>query len=178
MSRLRFHQLTLIFVIGVSIFFITCRSKKAEIKRVQGLPPVEQITIPQLQELIKSNQGKITVVNFWASWCQPCKDEMPSLVKLQNKYEDELHVLLLAIDEVSLVDSIIRPLLQKSGVDFISYIKEEGNDEEAINAMNPEWSGPLPTTFIYDEEGNQVEMLIGEQPFERFEAAVKKHLTD
>ncbi len=174
MKRISFYKLTFIVLVGVSFLFIGCRSKKTATDRVQGLPPVEQITIPKLHELIKANQGKITVVNFWASWCQPCRDEMPSLVKLKNNYEDELDVLLLAIDEVSLVDSIIRPLLQKAGVNFISYIKEEGNDEEAINAMNPEWSGPLPTTFIYDEDGVQVEMLIGEQTYGDFELAVKK----
>lgn len=161
---------------GVSFLFLVCQTKKEETKQKQNLPEVQQINFEQLQKKIKANTGKITVVNFWASWCTPCKEEMPYLVKLKNTYHDKLELLLVAIDDVEIVDSTIRPLLQTTGVDFLSYIKEEGDDESFINSVNPEWSGALPATFIYDANGKQVEFLTGERTFEQFETKVKKFL--
>ncbi|MBI3189877.1 MAG: TlpA family protein disulfide reductase [Ignavibacteriales bacterium] len=175
--KLEFHKLTLIVLIGVSFLFAACKSKKEEVKQKQILPEVQQVSLHQLQERIKANAGKVTVVNFWASWCTPCKEEMPYLIKLKNNYQDKLELLLVAIDDMTIVDSTIHPFLQTAGVDFLSFIKEEGDDEAFINAVNPEWSGALPATFIYDKNGNQVKMLIGEQTYERFEIAIKKILT-
>ncbi len=157
---------------------IVCRTKHEEAKQQTPRLQVEQINLTQLQDKIITNNGKLTVVNVWASWCDPCKEEMPNLVKLRNKYSVQLELILISIDEPEILDSLVKPILKKSGVDFLSYIKQEGNDEEFINGLNLEWNGALPATFIYDNTGKQVEMMIGGRTFEKFESAIKKYLSD
>jgi thiol-disulfide isomerase/thioredoxin len=170
-----FLKLTLIILVGVSFLFLACRSKQDNQSSTQAVLQVEQINLEQLNSKLKTENGKLKIVNVWASWCDPCKAEMPNLMKLRNMYSENLDLFIISIDEPEILDSVVKPILKQSGVDFLTYIKQEGNDEEFINGLNPEWNGALPATFIYDSSGKQVEFMIGEQTAEQFEAAVKKY---
>ncbi len=177
MLRSKIFKLTLVILLGVSFLFFGCKAKVQPPPKQSGKIDILEIDAKQLQEKILNNGGNITLVNFWASWCIPCKEEMPSLAKLRTTYGRKLNVIMVAIDEKDSIDSAIRPILTQSGVDFETYIKQEGNDEQFINAINKDWSGALPTTFFYDVQGKQLEMVTGGQSYEKFEKAVTKYIT-
>lgn len=169
-------KLTLILAMGVSFLFCGCGKKNPESAVGKELLEVMQIDLSSLQQKIRQTDGKMKVVNFWATWCEPCKEEMPHLVELRKNFGEKIELLLVAIDDASTIDTVMKPILKNAGVEFLCYIKQEGRDEEFINGINPQWSGALPTTFIYNSEGKEVEMLTGEQTYEKFEEAVKKYL--
>ena len=141
-----------------------------------SLPVVKPIHVRDLKELVKRDSGKIVFVNAWATWCKPCKEEMPQLVRLRKKYAQQLSLILVSADDSEIVDTKVRPTLKSLGVDFPSFIINERTDEAFINGMDSTWNGALPTTFIYDRSGKLDTMTTGGRTYQQFEALLNKCL--
>jgi thiol-disulfide isomerase/thioredoxin len=129
----------------------------------------------QLIKLTKNGKSELTLLNFWATWCDPCVEEFPDLVTLTKTYEtNDLRVLFVSADFERNLPSV-RDFLVKQNFNFVSYYKKE-KDNIFVNAMNPEWSGALPATFIYDKAGNMLDFWIGKKTLKELEAIINKHL--
>lgn len=129
--------------------------------------------IKDLQKLIKERKDKILVLNVWATWCIPCKEEMPDLNKLAEKNKN-IEVVGLSIDYPDEIESKIKPFLKKQPVKFRILVNTETSDEKLINFLSPAWGGAIPATFIYDTKGKLQAVLEGKKSYEEFEAALKK----
>jgi thiol-disulfide isomerase/thioredoxin len=100
--------------------------------------------------MIADYKGKRVLLNYWATWCRPCIEEMPSMLRSQAILEKENYIFLLASDQ-SL--ETIKAFKEKRGFDF-KFIRYSGSwAKQEINS--------LPTTFIYNEEGEKVEKIVG-----------------
>ena len=133
---------------------------------------IKEISLGGLSEIIKNRNGKGLLINIWATWCLPCREEFPGLIRLSDKYKDKIDVVGISVDYPDEVESKIYPFLNKYQVSFINYVNEEKDAEEFINFLNGEWSGAIPASFIYDSDGNQLEFMIGKKSFKEFEEAV------
>lgn len=135
-------------------------------------PPTPISKTPdQLLAAIKSTKAKVTVVNVWATWCVPCREEFPDLLKLRRAYQDKgVQVLFVSGDFASEREQVLA-FLGEQGVDFPTYLKT-GDDMQFIDAFDPKWSGALPATFIYDRQGRQRHALLGKSSYAQFEAKV------
>lgn len=141
------------------------------------LPAVQKIDHKKIIELVRQGRHKVTLVNIWATWCEPCRDEMPGLVRLRREYRDkDVDVILVSADDIEKADSTVPRMLHKLGVDFPTYIDNDSTDEAFITGMNPDWSGALPASFLYDRDGKFVEMMVGGKSYETFEKVIKKIL--
>ena len=155
----------------LGIVFAACQTHQ------ENLPPVEGVDHSRIQEIVAQNRGKVVLVNAWATWCEPCREEMPALVKLRKEFHDKgFELVLVSADEPELVNTKVRPMLQGFGVDFESYINTVGSDEAFIAGMSPKWNGALPTSFVYDRTGKLAEMMIGGKSFEQLKEKVVKLL--
>ncbi|MGI9547153.1 MAG: TlpA family protein disulfide reductase [Flavobacteriaceae bacterium] len=95
-------------------------------------------------------KGKRILLNYWATWCRPCLEEMPSLLRAQATLEKENYIILLASDQSV---AVIKAFKQKQGYDF-NFLKYNGSwAEQNISS--------LPTMFIYNEEGEKKEKIVG-----------------
>ena len=131
----------------------------------------------KLNNLISENKGNVLVVNVWATWCVPCVEEMPALIKLTDSYESEnVKIIGISIDYPEEIQSKILPFIKKNKINFPIYVNDFKNDEALINYLNKEWSGAIPATFIYDKNSVQKEFLFGKHTFDDFKSAVEKHL--
>jgi thiol-disulfide isomerase/thioredoxin len=98
-------------------------------------------------------RGKVVLVNFWATWCGPCRIEIPDLIALQNKYQDQLVVLGISEDEGDI------PLVKKFAAEHdINYPLIMATPE--IRKVFPEVMA-LPTTFLLDRDGKLVQKTVG-----------------
>lgn len=95
-------------------------------------------------------KGKKVLLNFWATWCRPCIEEMPALLQAEAILKDDNYVFLLASDQS--IDKI-KAFKEKKGFEF-TYLKFNG-------AMSDFQIDALPTTFIYNEEGKSVHRIDG-----------------
>ena len=140
-------------------------------------PKAEVLVDVDAATLVKTitSTGKVTLVNAWATWCAPCVEEFPYLMKLREQYADQgLEVIFVSADFEKDKDKTIE-FLQEQGVDFTTY-RQSGDEDAFINGLNTDWDGALPATFIYDATGKQVKFHPTSATFEEFEAMVKEHL--
>jgi len=98
-------------------------------------------------------RGKIVLLNFWATWCGPCRAEIPDLVDLQKRYADKFEIIALATDEDD-PDEVRRFVLQ-SGINYRVAMSSE--------AVRRDYGGiaALPTSFVIDPEGRIVQKHVG-----------------
>lgn len=133
---------------------------------------LKDITADQLEGVIKSYRGeKVVLVNVWATWCAPCVEEFPEIVKLQRNYPDQLKVIFVSADFPAQREEAIQ-FLKKQNVDWTTYFKK-GKDQEFIEAISSKWTGALPFTKIIDQKGNVVASWEQSADYEKFERHVK-----
>jgi thiol-disulfide isomerase/thioredoxin len=112
-----------------------------------------------------------TLVNVWATWCIPCREEFPDLLRLERRYGARgLRLVLVSADFDS---AAARAFLVKQNVAFPTYFKT-GDDMGFINALSPRWSGALPATFVYDGAGRLIRFWEGKSDHGQFERAVRE----
>jgi thiol-disulfide isomerase/thioredoxin len=152
---------------------LACLLAAATLNAQQKLTPVDQAGYPKL---VAAHKGKVLLVNFWATWCIPCRKEMPAMGKLTQK----LHARGFDFVTVSSDDPDKEPaalkMLKDNSITPPSYLKKTDDDDKFNNAIDPKWSGGLPGTFLYDRNGKLVRSFIGETDMKELEAAIDKLL--
>lgn len=125
-----------------------------------------------IQAAVRQPGARVVLVNVWATWCLPCREEMPALLKLRRAYADRGLRLVLVSGDFSNEAGQAAAFLHDLGVDFPTYIKA-GGDMEFIDAFDPKWSGALPATFIYDSAGRLQHSMFGPATYEQFEEQIR-----
>jgi thiol-disulfide isomerase/thioredoxin len=145
----------------------------------EGEPPVQVVGTQRMLELIRDNRGKVLVTNYWATWCAPCQEEMPELVKFYREYSPKGVVFLsFSADHPDDLDSAVGPYLKKEKLPFPVYLIGGVSPNEFVNAVDPEWVGSLPATFVYNPEGERVQSWFEKIQKEDIERQVKVLLED
>jgi thiol-disulfide isomerase/thioredoxin len=126
-----------------------------------------------LADAVARKQGKVVVVNFWATWCVPCREEYPDLVRLEKTYRDRgVAVLGVSIDFPKDLPKVEK-FLADTRPDFPNYMKRAGgDDQDFIDSVDKKWSGDLPFTVVYARDGKKARILSGKQTYASFEKAV------
>ena len=125
------------------------------------------------RDILARYRGKPLLVNFWATWCEPCREEYPMINDLARQYAPQgLIVVGISLDDDGEI-TLMRHFLARNKPVFPNYRKRPGSEEVFINAVNPKWSGAIPATFFYGRDGGEVGHLVGEHPRERFEKAIR-----
>jgi thiol-disulfide isomerase/thioredoxin len=141
----------------------------------QGPAVIVPIDAAGLHAQLRSGRAAVTVVNMWATWCGPCREEFPALVAAAARHREEGVRLLLVSADFDEALPAARQFLEAHGVRDTSYVKAEA-DMEFIDGVHPEWSGALPATLIYDAQGRLVEYWEGLADSTRFENAMVRAL--
>lgn len=132
------------------------------------------LTGEQIREAVRSQKGKVVVLNLWATWCVPCRQEFPALVSLDETHRSRgVRVIGVSVDDVEDIDGKIRPFVDASGARFPIWVKAVGDPMDFIAALSPQVSGAIPETLIYDRKRDLVRVVSGEQTLEEFEAAIR-----
>ena len=142
--------------------------------------PVVEIKEAGLKELLGASaaKGRPLVVNFWATWCVPCREEFPDLVKIRGEYEAErLDFALVSLDDISDISKGVPQFLREARAEAMpSYLLNAEDSDAAINLVDPAWRGELPATFLYDGEGRQVYSHKGRIKPAELRAAIERAL--
>ena len=148
----------------------TCNSDHPESQVI-----VTRVNETKMSGLIENRNGNVLVVNVWATWCVPCREEFPDLIELRQLYpKNILDMVGISADYIDETDTKIIPFLKEQKANFQNYVQNFPKQEDFINFMNPDWNGALPVTFIYDETGKQRSFLQGKQSFDELKMAVDK----
>ena len=98
-------------------------------------------------------RGKVVLINFWATWCPPCREEIPALIELQKKYKDHLQIIGIAQDSGSAED--VRRFMEAKGMNYPTVLSTA-----EIEKLFPGVYA-LPTTFVLDRDGRLAQKHVG-----------------
>lgn len=141
-------------------------------------PPVKLTPVDEAGYLkqVGARKGKVLLVNFWATWCEPCRKEMPELARMQSALRARgFELVTISADEPEDEKAAIA-FLVKAGIPDPAYLKRVKNDDRFINSIDAKWSGALPALVLYDKAGRKVKTWVGESDLKAVEAEIKKLL--
>lgn len=138
--------------------------------------PLAKINEVSYPKMLAAQKGKVVLVDFWATWCVPCRKELPELAKLETKLKAKGLVLVpISADEPE-NEAAAREFLSKAGVKTQGYLKAPKDDDAFIRAIDAKWGGELPALVLYDKTGKKVQLWKGETTTAAIEAAIAKLL--
>ena len=136
--------------------------------------PLLPVNEAAFSKLVASQKGKVVAVNVWATWCVPCRKEMPALVALEKRHAAQGFRLILVSANESEEEKAAQQFLDSVGVSSQPYIKQAADDQRFIDSVDPKWSGALPATFVYDRSGKRVKSFFGEVDIHELESLIDR----
>ncbi len=136
--------------------------KKISVKRpvtvAANLPKVTQIDDIALKNLLKREEAtaKPLLINFWATWCDPCREEFPDLVKLDAQYKGKIDFITVSLDPLSEINGDVPKFLAAMKAEMPAYLLKTASEDFAIAAVSKQWQGGLPFTILFDTKGATV----------------------
>jgi thiol-disulfide isomerase/thioredoxin len=129
----------------------------------------------EFKPLLNKQDDKVYVINFWATWCKPCVEEIPAFNQLFENYKNKnVEIIMVSLDFGASVDQRIKLFKERHQMKARIVILDDPDSNSWINKVSPTWSGAIPATLIY----NKTKREFYEQSFhyEELEKELKKFL--
>ena len=140
---------------------------------------IRQIDLEGLKKLLQpaAKDARPLLVNFWATWCDPCREEFPDLVKIDADYRAKtLNFVTVSLDDVSEIGTEVPKFLKEMKATMPTVLLNVPDPEPAIKSVDATWTGQLPATFLYDREGKVVFRHFGKIKPDELRAAIDKQV--
>jgi len=113
-------------------------------------------------------RGKVVLLNFWATWCPPCRDEIPEMIELSNRFKDRLQIVGVSMDDAPSDD--VREFVKEMGIDYPIVM--------GSRTLSQEYGGvpALPTSFVVNTDGKIVQKHEGLYPIDQYDSEVRSLL--
>lgn len=122
--------------------FITEKKLELDIYDYEGLKP-----------LLFNNDGKVYVINFWATWCAPCVKELPYFEQLREKYKDKnVEIVLVSLDFPHQFKTKLKPFIKDRNLKSKVVVLDDVDSNSWIPQIDKDWSGSIPATIIYKND--------------------------
>ncbi len=179
---LKVCRVLLLLLFLLTVASCTRKEQKVDAQRetLSAATGMDQIQVEAIDErgfrqLVTQRNGKALFVNLWATWCEPCKEEFPDILKLSNEVPpSEFDFVAISLDYPDEVESKVIPFLRENKITLKVYIADVKDQESFINTVNSVWSGALPATILYDGKGRRRSFLVGQQDYETLKKEVGK----
>jgi thiol-disulfide isomerase/thioredoxin len=156
-KTLRFALLVcLLAAFAISLLPLGSEAQLPVIRFVRDPDPAPDFQIKDLdgKELsLAAHKGQVILLNFWASWCGPCRAEIPGLIELQNKYKDHLQIIGMVVDDDD--EDAIRDVVKTESINYPVALTTP-QVRMAYGGI-----GALPTVFVINPEGRVVQKHVG-----------------
>lgn len=154
-------------------------SEKSKIRNEVKAPDFRLATISGEEFHLSDFKGKVVMLNFWGTWCPPCRKEIPDLVNLQAKYQkDGLEIVGITLNSGSAVE--IQKFADKKQINYTLLTDFGNNETHTITNLYGQAMGQpissIPTTLLIDREGYIVKEYLGARSEEVFYNDIKKYL--
>lgn len=163
------------FCVLLASFAAPAQKRKGRPAAKAPNPVVSAIDTDALKTLLTEQRERPLLVNFWATWCDPCRDEFPDLVKIDHDYRPHsLDFVTISLDDFSEIKSEVPKFLGSMKATMPAYLLNVNDPEPAISFVDGRWSGSLPATFLYNAKGEVVYKHFGRVDPNELRAAIDK----
>jgi len=147
-------------------------ARQAAVSETSQYPMAPDFTLTDIEGnevTLSSYKGKVVFVNFWATWCPPCRREIPAFIELRDELGDEgFTVLGIAVDPREF--NKVAPFADQMGMNYPVLL-----DKKGVSNLYGGISS-IPTTFVVNREGKVVERIVGSRPKDDFKRIIQAHL--
>jgi thiol-disulfide isomerase/thioredoxin len=169
-------------IIPITLFILLVSfAAPAQKRKGRAAHPLKQPTVVSsidteaLKGLLTQPRQKPLLVNFWATFCDPCRDEFPDLVKINQDYGSQsLAFITVSLDDISEIKGEVPKFLDAMKATMPAYLLNVNDPEPAINLVDRRWRGDLPATYLYNEKGEIVYRHIGRVNITELREAIDK----
>lgn len=146
----------------------------ADPARPPAPPRVVPAELPAILKAVREPGASAVLLNVWATWCDPCREEMPDLLRFYRDHKARgVRLILVSTDDPD-EQAAVQKFLAGQGVDFPSFL-HTGTDQMAfIDGLEPRWSGVLPASFLYDGRGARRHFWSGKVTYEGLVAKLEE----
>lgn len=152
------------------------QTRNAAPKAQASLPKVTQINEISLKKLLQPN-GKPLLINFWATWCDPCREEFPDLVKFDADHKGRINFITISLDDLAEINRDVPKFLLEMNAEMPAYLLKTADENAAIALVTKDWTGGLPFTILFDASGKATYFRQGKIKIETLETELAKLLT-
>jgi thiol-disulfide isomerase/thioredoxin len=146
--------------------------KPAASGQVTDLPVPTPADLATILAAVRAPGARAVLVNLWATWCDPCREEMPDLIRFFRAHRAAgLRLVLVSADDPGSRQDVARFLAEAGATGAQAFIKT-GDDMAFINGLDARWSGALPASFLYDSRGGERHFWPGRVTLPDLEAAL------
>lgn len=148
-----FLILSALFLISILSFSATTNKAKVGIQKGNEAPNIKITDLNGKTVNLKDYRGKTVLLNFWATWCPPCRAEMPSLEEVWVKNKKDITILAVSIDEDSTAN--VKKFIKDGKYTFPVFHDKKGDTVNTYLIKN------IPTTYIIDKDGIIIDKIVG-----------------
>lgn len=111
---------------------------------------IQESDVGFIQHIRNSKSDTLYIINFWATWCKPCIEELPAFEKIDSLYKNQkVKVILFNLDTRKQVEGKLTTFLQNKNIHATVYTTDVVNFNKHIEDVSPNWSGALPATLVW-----------------------------
>ena len=163
--------ISVIFI--VLLTFGNTEVKSQENGNSKDVIKIESIYSDGLEMILNKQDNNVYVINFWATWCKPCVDELPVFEQLHEKYKDKnVEVILVSLDFKKHLNSRLIPFIKEHNLKPTIVLMVDPDQNSWIPKVSSEWSGAIPATIIYNK--NKRAFYEKSFTFEKLESELNK----
>jgi thiol-disulfide isomerase/thioredoxin len=103
----------------------------------------------QLESRLENSGDTTLLINFWATWCKPCVQELPYFQSLEKKYRDKkIKILLVSLDFKNELENVVMPFIKNKAITQEVILLADADENNWISKVNNEWDGAIPSTLL------------------------------
>ena len=132
---------------------------QAQAKRAAAKGAAQQkVKVTQIDEVafkkLLAPAGKPLLINFWATWCDPCREEFPDLVELDKEYKGKIDFITVSLDDPADINTTVPKFLSSMKAEMPAYLLKTADESGVISSISKSWSGGMPFTALYNAKGD------------------------
>lgn len=138
-----------LLLIGIFLTLWNCNAQDSENYILKS------VNYEELKSIIQKEDGKLYVVNFWATWCRPCIEELPHFMEVNELYKSDpnFKMILVSLDNVKAMDTKVKKFIENNHLNVDVYLLDDNKKmNEWIPATDKSWSGAIPATVFYKDK--------------------------
>ena len=103
----------------------------------------------ELETYLEKDQNKLVLVNFWATWCKPCVEELPDFLQLDEELKGEnFKMVLVSLDFSNQIEKRVIPFVNKHNITASVIVLDDPDANTWINKVDPSWDGAIPVSLV------------------------------
>jgi thiol-disulfide isomerase/thioredoxin len=168
----RIKNMKLWLIALLPFLFLNC-VKQAEIEQT-----IKAVKFEELETVYTKQNDTLYVVNYWATWCVPCVEEIPHFMELNAEYSKnhKFEMILVSLDKLEVLNTSVQALITKKNIVTDVYLLDDiKRMNDWIPAVNEDWSGAIPATVLY-KNGKQLAFHEGKLNKEELQELIQQNL--